>query len=78
MCGTVHPARLPGGVIKAKSVMSFEAKLDKFWENQETIYNHEAKLKITPGHHISIYYNNDEDLDIAASTTCVQPLCKGL
>jgi ribonuclease P/MRP protein subunit RPP40 len=35
---------LPNSVITARSVKSFEARLDKYWKNQEIVYNFEAKI----------------------------------
>jgi len=35
---------LPNSVITATSIKSFEARLDKYWKNQEIVYNFEAKI----------------------------------
>ncbi|KAH3692592.1 hypothetical protein DPMN_193143 [Dreissena polymorpha] len=35
---------LPNSVITATSIKSFEERLDKYWKNQEIVYNFEAKI----------------------------------
>ena len=60
---------LPNDVVEAGSVLSFEKLLDRYWKNQPVKFNFEEKLIITPGHHISLYSDEqdpEDDLDIEA------------
>ena len=57
---------LPNYVIEARSVISFEKRLDNYWKDQAVKYNFEENLITTPGHHISLSLDNTEDLDIEA------------
>ena len=54
---------LPEEVITAKTVITFERRLDKFWKNQEILFCFYAKLKTSCSHKIRIL-SADEDLDI--------------
>ncbi|KAK3101302.1 hypothetical protein FSP39_002539, partial [Pinctada imbricata] len=36
---------LPDDVVCAKSLNSFENKLDKFWRNQEVLYDYKADIR---------------------------------
>ena len=38
---------LPDEVVRAKTLNSFKNKLDKFWKNQELVYNYRAEIDIT-------------------------------
>ena len=38
---------LPDTVVTAKSLESLKTRLDKFWYNQDIVYNFEASLRIT-------------------------------
>lgn len=51
---------LPEEVINAKTVKSFERRLDKHWEKQELMYNYESNL--TTGCDI---ITSDDDLDLS-------------
>ncbi|XP_076068382.1 uncharacterized protein LOC143040829 [Oratosquilla oratoria] len=42
---------LPEWVVNADTVKSFEARLDKFWEGQEQIYNYRAQINTARGQH---------------------------
>ena len=48
---TVHNTEpwnsLPDTVVTAKSLNSFKTQLDKFWYNQDIVYDFEAPLRIT-------------------------------
>ena len=46
---------LPDCVITAPSVFAFENRLDKYWRNQDLVYNHEATLATN-------MYKEDEEL----------------
>jgi len=35
---------LPNGVVTANTTDNFKARLDKFWHNQNTVYNFRAQL----------------------------------
>ena len=60
---------LPNDVIEANNVVTFEKRIDKLWKDQPVKYNFEDKLITTPGHHISLYSDEqdlEDDLDIEA------------
>jgi len=45
---------LPESVISARTTDSFKNKLDKFWSNQDLIYDYEAELtRIESGRYIN-------------------------
>ncbi|KAK4321860.1 hypothetical protein Pmani_007323 [Petrolisthes manimaculis] len=56
---------LPDDVIGAGSVLSFEKRLDKYWQNQGIKFNFDEKLVTTPGHYASLSID-ENDLDIEA------------
>jgi len=45
---------LPNGVVHAESTNVFKTRLDKFWRNQETIYDYHANIQ-GPGSRSVIY-----------------------
>ena len=51
---------LPEYVINAKTTKSFESRLDRYWKNQDNIYNYEANL--TTGTEIK---SDEEDEDLS-------------
>ena len=52
---------LPEEVITAKTVITFERRLDKFWKNQEILFCFDANLKTSCSHKTRIL-STDEDL----------------
>ena len=38
---------LPNGVVHAESINVFKTRLNKFWSNQEIIYNYHAEIQGT-------------------------------
>ena len=58
---------LTSKVVAAPTTMSFESRLDKFWENQPRKYNYSHEIVInTTGHDLSIS-RLDEELTEEAS-----------
>jgi hypothetical protein len=58
---------LPSKVVTAPTIMSFESRLDKFWENQPRKYNYSHEIVIsTTGHDLNIT-SLDEELTEEAS-----------
>ncbi len=60
---------LPNHVVQAKSVKSFERRLDKHWADQKVIYDHEAPLRFVASRAIRTRVISDtsdaeDDLDI--------------
>ena len=47
---------LPEQVVSAKNVQSFEARLDKFWENQEFKYDWTARYKSRNGKKVNLTF----------------------
>ena len=43
--------KLPDNVVKAPSLNSFKNRLDKYWENQDIIYDYRAEINVTQGSH---------------------------
>ena len=41
---------LPDCVVTAKSLHAFENRLDKYWSNQELVYDFAAKVNVISGH----------------------------
>ncbi len=56
-------------VVQASSVKAFERLLDKYWKNQDCIYDHEASLRVNlPGSTVNRSLpvhsdGNDHDMD---------------
>jgi len=50
---------LPESVISASTTDSFKNKLDKFWSNQDLLYNHKAEL-IGIGNSFINNFNSDQ------------------
>ena len=67
---------LPEQVVSAKSVESFEARLDKFLRGQEFVYDYRANIKIAgTGSQITLHayvtnYHSFEDSFFKAVTKC--------
>lgn len=60
---------LPNSVIQAKTIKSFEAKLDKYWENQDMLYDHKVDLEMRKkagNHKVLRAQNDEEDMDKVA------------
>ena len=51
---------LPDEIVCAKSLNSFKNKLDKYWENQEIVYN-DYKSEITGSHEKVVIANKTDD-----------------
>ena len=48
---------LPSHAIRAESVDSFKTRLDKFWNNQDIIYDFRAELYMEPADEVKCLYN---------------------
>jgi len=46
---------LPNWVVSANTANTFKARLDKFWHNQDIIYNFRAQLQVTGSHSEFLY-----------------------
>ena len=57
---------LPDQVINAPSLNSFKNRLDKFWQNQDGLYNPEYDIVPLPTGKWNIALSDNEDLDIEA------------
>ncbi|KAG7161598.1 putative Endonuclease-reverse transcriptase-containing protein 12 [Homarus americanus] len=44
---------LPEWVVNVETVEKFEAKLDKYWKNQQQVYNYRAQISATHSHRLS-------------------------
>jgi hypothetical protein len=65
-------SNLPSKVVTALTIMSFESRLDKFWENQPRKYNYSHEIVInTTGHDLNIT-SLDEELTEEASSGDLQ------
>jgi hypothetical protein len=63
---------LPSKVVTARTIMPFESRLDKFWENQPRKYNYSREIVInTNGHDLNIT-SLDEELTEEASCEDLQ------
>ena len=63
---------LPSRVVTSPTIMSFESRLDKFWENQSRKYNYSHEIVInTTGHDLNIT-SLDEELTEEASCGYLQ------
>ncbi len=59
---------LPDRVVTAKTVKSFENRLDKLWSNQDIKYDHSANYKTTSGsQNDNVEDINEEEADIVAA-----------
>ena len=65
---------LPHEVVNAKSVNAFKNKLDRFWKNQELLYdNHRAEIKTGTGN--ILQWEEEEDLESGEEDpTCTRKL----
>ena len=56
---------LPDNVVCAKSINSFKNRLDRFWKNQEVLYNYSTDLQTgrRRGEENENYESSEEDLD---------------
>jgi len=56
---------LPSKVVEAPSVKAFEHRLDRYWRNQDIIYEYDSDLKISCHRDINVpSVSSDSDLDI--------------
>jgi len=46
---------LPNWVVPADTTNTFQSRLDKFWQNQDIVYNFKAWLHGTVSHSIAVY-----------------------
>jgi len=46
---------LPNWVVSANTTNTFEARLDKFWHNQDVVYDFKAQLKGTGSRNECLY-----------------------
>ncbi|RUM41879.1 MAG: hypothetical protein DSY80_08180 [Desulfocapsa sp.] len=54
---------LPGHVVEAPSIKAFERRLDRFWRNQDIVYDHEALILLRRENDILSPVSSDSDLD---------------
>ena len=56
---------LPSKVVEAPSVKAFEHRLDRYWRNQDIIYEYDSDLKSSCHREINVSsVSSDSDLDI--------------
>ena len=57
---------MPASVVNAKTLFTFECRLDKFWESQEIKFDYKAKFKFKNGTG-SARHDISDDLESEAS-----------
>ena len=55
---------LPAAVVQAPSINAFKNRLDKYWRNEDFVYNYKAPY--TGGQRLNVNYEEDEELTIEA------------
>ena len=62
---------LPDDIVSAKTINSFKNRLDRFWKNQEVLYNFSADLQTgrRKGEEKEYYESSEEDLDRTCAGT---------
>ena len=55
---------LPEYVVEAPNIKSFEHRLDQFWTDQPTCFDHESQIIITCSHDNLSRISEDSNLDI--------------
>ena len=68
---------LPGHVVEASSIMTFERRLDRLWRDQDIFYNYEAALRFSSrGAHTrsNSPESPEDDLDIYTGLIDLRPV----
>ena len=57
---------LPSAIVEAPSVKAFERRLDKYWKDQDVLYNFESALRVSNHGHDICLSDSEGDMDIYA------------